>query len=264
MKLVRFTSAKYPEGTYGIFAEDSRIEVISGGLFDPIKKTGDVVCESEITRYLHPIDPPNVIAIGLNYVEHTKETQQKMPTQPLMFLKATTTVVGHGDNIVLPKIVPTGVDYEAELCAIIGRKAKNVSENEALSHVFGYCCGNDVSGRDVQFADGQWARGKSFDTFAPLGPYVITDFDPNGKRVISRLNGEVMQDGNTSDMVFSVATLVSFLSRNLTLLPGTVIMTGTPFGVGYTRTPPVALKPGDVSEVEVEGLGVLRNTVVAE
>ena len=264
LKLVRFTSAKYTAGKYGVLTDDGRIELISGGLLDPIEKTGELINESEITRYLPPIDPPNVIAIGLNYLEHTKETQQKMPSQPLMFIKATTTVVGHGDNIVLPKIAPTGVDYEAELCAIIGRKAKNVSEDEALEYVFGYCCGNDVSGRDVQFADGQWARGKSFDTFAPLGPYVTTDFDPNDKRVISRLNGEVMQDGNTSDMVFSVATLVSFLSRNLTLLPGTVIMTGTPFGVGYTRTPPVALKPGDVSEVEIEGLGILRNTVIAE
>jgi 2-keto-4-pentenoate hydratase/2-oxohepta-3-ene-1,7-dioic acid hydratase in catechol pathway len=223
-----------------------------------------VIDESEITRYLPPVDPPNLLAIGLNYVEHSKETKQKLPTEPLLFIKATTTVIGHGDNIVLPRIMPTGVDYEAELCAIIGRTAKNVSEDNALDYVFGYCCGNDVSGRKAQFNDGQWARGKSFDTFAPLGPYVVTDYDPNCKKVISRLNGQTMQDGTTSDMVFSVVKLVSYLSHNLTLLPGTVIMTGTPFGVGYTRTPPVELKAGDIAEIEVEGLGVLRNQVIAQ
>ncbi|MCL5105608.1 MAG: fumarylacetoacetate hydrolase family protein [Armatimonadetes bacterium] len=264
MKFVRFVSAGFPQGTYGVFADDSHIEVIAGGLFDPIEKTGKVVDESEITRYLPPVNPPNLLAIGLNYVEHSKETQQKLPTEPLLFIKATTTVVGHGDDIVLPHVAPNGVDYEAELCAIIGRTAKNVSEEEALDYVFGYTCGNDVSDRDVQFKDGQWARGKSFDTFAPLGPYVVTDYDPSSRRVISRLNGKVMQDGITSDMVFPVHKLVSYLSHCMTLPPGTIIMTGTPSGVGYTRTPPVYLKPGDISEVEVEGLGILRNKVVAE
>jgi len=263
LKFVRFTSAEFPNGTYGVFAEGSSIEVISGGLLDPVQKTGKVVDESEITRYLPPINPPNIIAIGLNYVEHSKETQLKLPEKPLMFIKATSCAAGHNDNIVLPQVAPEGTDYEAELCVIISKTAKNVAQEDALDYVFGYMCGNDVSARDVQFADGQWARGKSFDTFAPIGPYVETDYDPNGKRVISRLNGEVMQDGITSDMVFNVSYLVSYLSHSLTLLPGTVIMTGTPSGVGYTRTPPVFMKSGDVIEVEVEGLGILYNTVVA-
>ncbi|MHB9038014.1 MAG: fumarylacetoacetate hydrolase family protein [Armatimonadota bacterium] len=264
MKFVRFVSPEHPQGTYGVFADNSHIEVISGGLFDPIKKTGKVLDESEIARYLPPVNPANLLAIGLNYVEHSKETQMKLPTAPLLFIKATTAVVGHGEDIVLPRVAPNGVDYEAELCAIIGQTAKNVSEEDALDYVFGYACGNDVSARDVQFNDGQWARGKSFDTFAPLGPYVITDYDPSTRRVISRLNGEVMQDGLTSDMVFPVHKLVSYLSHCMTLAAGTVIMTGTPSGVGYTRTPPVYLKPGDILEVEIEGLGILHNKVVAE
>lgn len=264
MQFVRFTSQEFPTPTCGIFADHRGIEILGGGLLDPIENTGQVIDESQITCYLPPVDPPNVIAIGLNYVEHSKETSMKLPDRPLMFIKATTSIIGHNGSIVLPKIMPAGVDYEAELCAIIGREAKNVSEEEALDNVFGYTCGNDVSGRNAQFGDGQWARGKSFDTFAPIGPYVVTDYDPNNKRVVSRLNGEVMQDGNTSDMVFSVAKLVSYLSHNLTLLPGTVIMTGTPSGVGYTRNPPVELAPGDVVEVDIEGLGILRNEVVAE
>ena len=264
MKFVRFVSAEYPEGTYGVFAGSGHIEVISGSLFDQVQKTVKLVEESEITRYLPPVNPPNILAIGLNYIEHSKETKQKLPTEPLMFIKANTTVIGHGDNIVLPHVAPNGVDYEAELCVIIGKTARNVSEDDALSYVFGYTCGNDVSDRDVQFSDGQWARGKSFDTFAPLGPYIETDYDTSSRRVISRLNGEVMQDGITSDMVFPVPKLVSYLSHCMTLLPGTVIMTGTPSGVGYTRTPPVYLKSGDISEIEVEGLGILRNKIVAE
>ncbi len=263
MKFVRFVSPNYPDGVYGVFAADGRIEVIKGGLLDPVEKTGNVIEESEITRYLAPIDPPNVLAIGLNYVEHSEETNIKLPDEPLLFIKANTSVIGHKDNIVLPKVCPDAVDFEAELCAIIGRTAKDVSEEDALSYVFCYTCGNDVSGRSAQFKDGQWARGKSFDTFCPIGPYVETDFDPKNCRVVSRLNGTVMQSGVTSDMVFPVAKLVSYLSHSLTLLPGTLIMTGTPSGVGYTRTPPVYMKSGDVIEVEIEGLGTLRNQVIA-
>lgn len=264
MKFINFTSARFPNGTYGVFADDKKIEVIKGGLLDPIVKSGDAVDESEVISYLPPINPPNILAIGLNYVEHSKETDDRIPTSPLLFMKANSAVTGHKANIVLPHMAPGRVDYEAELCVIIGRKARNVSVEDALNYVFGYTCANDVSARDAQASDGQWVRAKSFDTFAPMGPYVVTDIDPTNLRVMSRLNGEVMQDGNTSDMLFPVATLVSYLSQGMTLLPGTAIFTGTPSGVGFARTPAVYLKPGDISEIEIEGIGVLSNTVISE
>jgi 2-keto-4-pentenoate hydratase/2-oxohepta-3-ene-1,7-dioic acid hydratase in catechol pathway len=179
-------------------------------------------------------------------------------------MKANTAVIAHGQDIVLPHGSPDHVDYEAELCVIIGRRIRNISESEALDYVFGYTCANDVSARDAQKSDGQWVRAKSFDTFAPMGPYVETDLDPTNLRVVSRLNGKVMQDGNTKDMIFPVANVVSYLSQCMTLLPGTAILTGTPSGVGFARIPPVYLRPGDVSEIEIEGIGTLKNTVVPD
>ena len=205
-----------------------------------------------------------MLAIGLNYFDHAVETESKMPEEPLLFIKATTCVVGNGDNIMLPKIAPNMVDYEAELAVIIGRSARNVSEEEALDYVFGYTCGHDVSARDFQDKDGQWARAKSQDTFGPIGPYVVTDLDPTNLNIQFRLNGKVMQDSNTKYMARGVAKLISHLSKSMTLRPGTVLMTGTPNGVGVSRKPQVFLKPGDVCEVEIEGIGILKNTVIAE
>jgi len=162
-------------------------------------------------------------------------------------------------------MAPDEVDYECELAIVMGKAAHNVVEDEALDYVLGYTCSNDVSARDCQLRlDMQWARGKSFDTFAPLGPCIQTEMDPDHARVCTRLNGQVMQDSNTSDLIFSCRKLVSYLSHCMTLLPGTVIMTGTPAGVGFTRKPPVFLRPGDVVEIEIEGIGVLRNRVIAE
>ncbi len=162
----------------------------------------------------------------------------------------------------LPAAAPDEVDYEAELAVVIGRTARNVGKDEALDYVLGYTCGNDVSARDCQLRhDSQWARGKSFDTFCPLGPVIETQLDPENVRVCTRLNGELMQDGCTSDMIFSVRELVSYCSQQMTLLPGTVLMTGTPDGVGFARRPPVYLRPGDRVEVEIEGIGVLQNPV---
>ena len=264
MKIVRFITAGHPGGVYGVVGEDGGIEVIRGGLLNPVERTGEVLKESDIVRCLPPVDPPNLLAIGLNYVDHAAETKDKLPTEPLLFIKSTTTVIAHGDNIVLPKMAPDRVDYEAELAVIIGRTARHVSIGEALDCVLGCTCANDVTARDCQQRDGQWARGKSFDTFAPLGPYVVTDFDPSNRRIQMRLNGKVMQDQPTADMVFNVPFLISHLSHCMTLRPGTVILTGTPSGVGFTRQPPVYLRPGDVCEVEIEGIGVLRNTVVEE
>ncbi|MDD3928099.1 MAG: fumarylacetoacetate hydrolase family protein, partial [bacterium] len=170
-----------------------------------------------------------------------------------------------GGDILLPKMAPHEVDYEAELAIVIGRTCRNVPEYEALDYVLGYTCGNDVSARDCQMKqDTQWARAKSFDTFCPLGPWIETELDPDGLDIVSRLNGETMQSSNTSDMLFDCRYLVSYCSRIATLQPGTVIMTGTPSGVGFSRKPPVFLRPGDKIEVEIEGIGTLCNGVRAE
>ena len=264
MKFVRFVSVKYPRGAYGVLGDGGRIETLRGNLFDPIEKTGEVLQENYIMRYLPPVDPPNVLAFGVNYRDHADETGSKLPEKPLLFIKATSALVAHGDNIVLPKVAPDQVDYEAELCVVIGRRARRVPVEQALDYVFGYTCAHDVSARDCQSSDGQWARAKSFDTFAPVGPYVVTGIDPSDLHVRLRLNGTVMQDQSTRDLVFNVPYLVSYLSQGMTLLPGTLILTGTPGGVGVSRTPPVFLKPGDVCEVEIDGIGVLRNSVTAE
>lgn len=264
MKIVRFATARYPKGTYGMVDAEGAIRVLKGGLFDPPEPAGDVLEEADIERYLPPVDPPNILAVGLNYCAHAAETSGQLPEAPLLFMKATTALIAHQDNIVLPAAAPAQVDYEAELVAIIGRKAKNVPIEKALDYVFGFTCGHDVSARDCQQKDGQWARAKSFDTFAPMGPHVITVLDPSDLRVRMRVNGETLQDQSTKDMVFSVPYLVSYLSRSMTLLPGTALYTGTPSGVGFARKPPIFLKPGDVCEVDIEGIGVLRNRVVAE
>lgn len=264
MRFARFVSADCPHGAYGLVGEEGSIEVLRGGLLDPVERTGAVLREADITRYLAPIDPPNLLCIGLNYRDHARERNEPLPEAPLLFIAATTAVNAHLGDIVLPKVAPAHVDYEAELCVIIGREAKRVAVERAADYIFGYTCGNDVSARDCQARDGQWARAKSFDTFAPLGPHVVTDLDPGALAIQTRLNGQVMQSSSTAQMVFSVAELVSYLSRGMTLRPGTVIMTGTPPGVGQARKPPVFLQPGDVCEVEIEGIGVLRNAVVAE
>ena len=264
MKLLRVVTDKHPNGVCGTLRDDGTIELLRGTILDPIDPTGETIGENDIIRYLPPVDPPNVLALGRNYADHAAESDEEVPKAPLLFIKANTAVVAHGDDIVLPKAAPNQVDYEAELCAIIGKQARHVPVDDALDYVLGYTCANDVSARDCQLGDGQWARGKSFETFAPIGPYVVTGIDPADLYVRLRLNGNLMQDQSSKDMVFDVATVVSFLSEAMTLPPGTAIMTGTPSGVGIGRKPPVYLKPGDVCEVDIEGIGVLRNPVVAE
>jgi len=222
-----------------------------------------------IARLLAPLDPPNIMAVGLNYRKHAEETKVSLPEIPVLFIKSTTSVIGHDETIVLPAAGPKQVDYEAELAVIIGKKAKNVRRAEALDYVFGYCCANDVSARDWQIEKQkrQWARGKSFDTFCPLGPCIMTADeipDPGRLQIRSILNGQVMQDSNTSDMIFDVTALISDLSQSITLLPGTVILTGTPEGVGFARKPPVFLQPGDEITIEIEKIGRLVNKVSSE
>lgn len=215
-------------------------------------------------EFLPAVFPSKILAIGRNYADHAIEGGAAPPAAPLLFNKLPNSLSAHNAPIVLPQISQK-VDYEAELAVVIGRKAKRVSEAQALDHVFGFSLINDVSARDLQFGDGQWTRGKGLDTFAPLGPFITTRDeirDVQALKIEGRLNGEVMQSSNTGKMIFKVAYLVSYLSQGLTLEPGDVIATGTPEGVGFFRDPPVLLKAGDVFEVEIEGLGTLRNPVI--
>lgn len=210
--------------------------------------------------------PGKVICIGLNYRDHAEESRMPVPKSPVSFSKYVTSVTGPLAPVYLPA-VSQQVDYEAEMAVVIGRRAKHVGRDAALEYVLGYTNFNDVSARDLQFADGQWQRGKACDTFAPIGPSIVTTDevpDPHALRIQLRLNGQTMQDSTTQQLIFGVDELVSFLSQTTTLEPGDIIATGTPPGVGFARKPPVFIKPGDVMEVEVEGLGVLRNPVAAD
>ena len=207
--------------------------------------------------------PGKVICIGLNYRDHAAESGMEIPRSPITFSKFPSAVIGSGSDIVLPAD-SSEVDFEAELAVVIGRRAKNVSAANAFDHVFGYTNFNDVSARDMQFADGQWQRGKSCDTFAPLGPFVATKDeigDPHELKIEFRLNGRTMQSSTTRELIFGIPQLIEFLSRSITLEPGDIIATGTPPGVGFARKPPIFLNEGDVCEVEIAGLGVLANRV---
>lgn len=210
--------------------------------------------------------PGKIICIGLNYRDHAKESGMGIPKSPIVFSKFGNCVVGTNQPIVSPKI-SSQVDYEAELAFVVGRKAKNVRKEDAVKYVFGYTNFNDVSARDLQFADGQWQRGKSCDTFAPLGEYIATTDeieDPHNLKIHFRLNGETLQNSNTRELIFKIPELIEFLSQTITLEPGDIIATGTPPGVGFTRKPPVFLKDGDLAEVEIEGLGILSNPVITD
>lgn len=258
MQIVRFQDL-HEMVSFGVRVSDSQLCHIQGDVFGDFCKLNMAAPSS---RLLAPVAPPNVLAIGINYAAHAKEGGKEPPDHPVVFVKLTTTVIGPGEPVVLPAEAPNEVDYEAELAMVIGKTCRNVTEAEALDYVLGYTCGLDVSARDCQMRlDKQWARAKSFDTFCPLGPWIETDIDPSDLRVRLILNGRVMQDDRTSRMIFPPAKLVSYLSRQFTLLPGTVIMTGTPEGVGYYRQPQVFLRDGDEVTVEIEGIGSLTNPV---
>jgi len=226
-------------------------------------KQGRVVA-LEDARLTAPVPRPGkLICIGLNYRDHAHEQGAAVPESPIVFSKFTTAIIGPEDTVVIPPSC-TQPDFEAELAVVIGRTAKNVVKAKAYEHVLGYCAFNDVSGRDFQFADKQWQRGKSCDTFAPMGPFVATREeikDPHGLAIRLRLNGEIMQSSRTDQLIFGVPELIEFLSASITLEPGDIIATGTPPGVGFARKPPVYLKAGDRMEVEIDGLGVLVNNV---
>lgn len=224
----------------------------------------------DVRRWLPPLEPVTLFGIGLNYRAHAAETGAAIPGSPVVFMKPVTAVTSTDAPILIPGACEHGpeVDFEAELAVIIGREGRNIREQDALNHVLGYTCANDVSARRWQKhgGGGQWVRGKSFDSFCPLGPAIVTTDeipDPQDLAIGSVLNGTQMQSSNTADMIFSVAALIAFLSRDTTLLPGTVILTGTPEGVGFARQPPVYLTAGDTIEVEIARIGRLRNTVRA-
>ena len=261
MRLIRFVDAT-GKVLYGQAVDSGFARPISGDVFGKHSVSADVV---KIVRRLAPCEPPNVIAIGRNYRDHAKEMASTADeTEPLVFSKLTSSIIGPDESIELPAQAPDEVDYEGELGVVIGRTARRVREADALAHVYGYTCANDVSARDCQKRrDKQWARGKSFDTFCPIGPHIVTrDECGDGPFIVrSFLNGTQMQEGSTADLIFPIATLVSYLSHQFTLPPGTLILTGTPAGVGAARTPPVFLRPGDLIEVDVSGIGRLASPV---
>jgi 2-keto-4-pentenoate hydratase/2-oxohepta-3-ene-1,7-dioic acid hydratase in catechol pathway len=209
--------------------------------------------------------PDKIICVGLNYRDHAAESNLAVPEEPVLFAKFNNSLICPGAPIRLPKVAPDRVDYEAELAVVIGRRATHVAPERALDFVAGYMCANDVSARDLQMRGGQWLRGKAIDTFLPIGPWLVTRDevrDPQNLRIRCTVNGEVLQDSNTREMIFGVAKLVSVISHTITLVPGDVICTGTPSGVGFARKPPRFLSPGDEVTVSIEGLGDLTNTVV--
>lgn len=251
---------------YGAQVGD-RVRALEGALYGAFK-VGDEVLNP--VRRLAPVEPTAIYAIGLNYREHAKEMGAELPEYPVVFTKSTTSVLDPERPILLPRHLHSDqVDYECELAVVIGKRCKNVSAKDALDYVLGYTCANDVSARDWQkdHGGGQWVKGKSFDTFCPLGPVLVTaDCIPNPQILPIRtiLNGDICQESFTGDMIFTVAEIIAFLSGSTTLLPGTVILTGTPPGVGMARNPPRFLKPDDALSIEITGIGLLHNTVQAE
>lgn len=261
MKIIRYRDNN--SINFGIL-ENEDIYSLKGDIFADFIK-GEKVNKLENVELLAPIEPPNIIAIGLNYRQHAEESGSEIPEKPVVFLKATTSLTGPGSDIILPKLAPDEVDYEAELAVVIGKDCKNIETVSVPNYILGYTCANDVSARDCQRRlDKQWARAKSFDTFCPLGPWIETDLEPDNLEISSILNGKVMQHSNTADMIFDINQLVSYLSHNMTLKAGTVIITGTPEGVGFARKEPVFLSEGDQIEIKIEGIGSLINTVTKE
>ena len=250
MKIVRF--AVEGKTKYGILKGQS-IQAIEGKPFREIKPAEDTYRLKDV-RLLAPCLPSKIVALGLNYKKHAEEVKAPLPKEPLIFLKPPTSVIGPEENIVYPPS-STRIDYEGELAIVIKKRAWQVSEEDALDYVLGYTCLNDVSARDHQRDDVQWTRSKGFDTFGPIGPCIETDLDPDNVMVETYLNGQLKQHSSTSDLIFPIAVQISFISHVITLLPGDVITTGTPSGIG-------PMKPGDTVEIKIEGIGTLRNYVV--
>ncbi len=266
MKIVRFETPT-KQIKYGCQHDSGEVTLLEGDIFSQPRDTG---VPAQVGKLLAPIEPRDIICIGLNYRKHAIEGNQPIPEFPVVFMKNSGSLQNPNDPIVLPrKLASNAVDYECELAVIIGKPCYNVSKSEAMDYVLGYTCANDVSARDWQmkFGGSQWCRGKTFATFCPLGPCIVTADEvtnPNNLTIRTDLNGQTMQDWNTNDMIFEVPTLIEFLSGSTKLAAGTVILTGTPHGVGGARKPPIYLQPGDTVTVTIEKIGELTNPVVAE
>jgi 2-keto-4-pentenoate hydratase/2-oxohepta-3-ene-1,7-dioic acid hydratase in catechol pathway len=266
MKIIRYQDIQGDSG-YAAQQPDGSALRLDGDIFGKLQLAATKV---DVAKLLAPVVPAAILCIGLNYRQHAQETGAKIPEFPVLFMKGPNAVQNPGDPIRLPRhLASNEVDYECELAVVIGKACRNVSREKALDYVLGYTCANDVSARDwqKQFGGGQWCRGKTFDTFCPLGPCLVTPDEvpnPNALKIRTRVNGEVLQDSTTEDMIFDVPRLIEFLSGSTTLLPGTVILTGTPQGVGLARNPPRWLKAGDMVSVEIERIGTLTNPVMDE
>ncbi|MGA2077950.1 MAG: fumarylacetoacetate hydrolase family protein [Terriglobia bacterium] len=255
MRLVRFVDGRGKTGC-GVLS-GVLVELVDGDFCGTWQRTGQTVALAEV-RLLAPVQPVNLLCLGKNFRAFPGEQDPKFPKEPLLFIKATSAVVGPEDEIVLPAMAPSEVYLEAELAVVIKNVTRNIGTPDALRCVLGYTVANDIGAKDCQASDGQWARAKSFDTFAPIGPWIETELDPRNCAVRSRVNGRLIQESTTALMLFDVPTATSYLSRCMTLWPGTVISLGSP---GVLQEPRPFLKPGDTVEAEVEGIGVLRNRV---
>jgi 2-keto-4-pentenoate hydratase/2-oxohepta-3-ene-1,7-dioic acid hydratase in catechol pathway len=266
MKIIRYSDAN-GNFSYAAGQADGSALRLEGNIYAQPRLTDE---KANVKKLLAPVEPSSIICIGLNYRRHAEETGAKFPEFPVVFFTGINTLQHPGEAIQIPTHLRSDeVDYECELAVVIGRACKNVSRSDALNYVLGYTCCNDVSARDWQIkrGGGQWSRGKTFDTFSPLGPVLVTRDEiptPNALSIRTVLNGQVMQDWNTNDMIFCVPQLIEFLSGSTTLLPGTVILTGTPHGVGMAQKPPRWLKAGDTVTIEIEKIGALTNTVINE
>ena len=258
MRIVRFAAASKIK--YGVL-EGENIRGFRGQPFTRLKDSGSAfsfdgsVYKLPEVRLLAPCLPSKIVCLGLNYRKHAEETKMPIPASPLIFLKPPTAVIGPDDKIVLPRL-SRRVDYEGELGVVIGKRAKDVPEDKVSDYILGYTCVNDVTERHNQQADGQWTRAKGYDTFAPMGPWIETDLDPDDLELETYLNGERRQSARTSDLIFGVARVVSFISEVMTLLPGDVVATGTPSGIA-------PMSPGDVVEIKIEKIGALKNFVIS-
>jgi 2-keto-4-pentenoate hydratase/2-oxohepta-3-ene-1,7-dioic acid hydratase in catechol pathway len=267
MKIARISISNGEGETYyarPLGGEGREMELLTGDPYQGVQPTGTIVMEFTM---LAPIVPAAILCIGMNYLKHAEEMKARIPQWPVLFFKNPSALQHPGAPILIPRKLPsTQVDFEGELAIIIGRECRNATRENALSYVLGYTAANDVSARDWQKDRGgsQWCRGKSFDTFCPLGPWLVTSdeiTDPNSLRITTRVDGEVLQDSRTGDMIFDVPALIEFLSGDTTLAPGTVILTGTPEGVGMGRTPQRWLHSGNRVDVEIEKIGILSNPV---
>lgn len=266
MRIIRYQDSQGGSG-YASEQKDGSALVIAGDIFGAFEVTTQ---KAEVSKLLAPVVPPSIFCIGLNYRKHAEETKAKIPEVPVVFMKGVNAIQNPGDPIFLPTHLKSEqVDYECELAIIIGKKAKNVSRDDAFKYILGYTCANDVSARDwqIKYGGSQWCQGKSFDTFCPTGPAIVTTDEirnPHDLKIRTKVDEEILQDWSTNDMIFDIPAIIEFLSGSKTLFPGTLILTGTPHGVGMARDPKRWLRAGETVTIEIDGIGKLINPVENE